>query len=62
MSVASHLSALEQKHKLLESQIEQEQAQPSVDAARITELKRLKLKLKDEITRLRTTSSGQTLH
>ena len=62
MSLTSHLSALEQKHKALERQIEDELSRPSADDARIAELKRLKLKLKDEITRLRTNASGDTLH
>ena len=62
MSMTSHLSALEEKHKALERQIEDELSRPSADDARIAELKRLKLKLKDEITRLRTNASGDTLH
>jgi len=62
MSMTSHLSALEEKHKALERQIEDELSRPSADDARVAELKRLKLKLKDEITRLRTNESGDTLH
>ena len=62
MSMTSHLSALEQKHKALERQIEDELSRPSADDARVAELKRLKLKLKDEITRLRTNASGDTIH
>ena len=62
MSMTSHLSALEQKHKALERQIEDELSRPSADDARVAELKRLKLKLKDEITRLRINASGDTLH
>jgi hypothetical protein len=62
MSMTSHLSALEEKHKALERQIEDELSRPSADDVRIAELKRLKLKLKDEITRLRTNASGDTLH
>ena len=62
MSIASHLSALEQKHQALEQEIEDELSHPSADEARVQELKRQKLKLKDEITRLRTNSAGETLH
>ena len=62
MSMASHLSALEQKHKALERQIEDELSRPSADEIRVRQLKRQKLKLKDEITRLKTNSAGQTLH
>lgn len=62
MSMTSHLSALEQKHKSLEQQIAEEMSRPLADVARVRELKRQKLKLKDEITRLRTNQSGETLH
>jgi hypothetical protein len=62
MSIASHLSALENKHKTLERQIEDELSRPSTDEIRVAELKRQKLKLKDEITRLKTAPAGETLH
>jgi hypothetical protein len=62
MSIASHLSALVNKHKTLERQIEDELAHPSADEIRVAELKRQKLKLKDEITRLKTAPAGETLH
>jgi hypothetical protein len=62
MSMASHLSALEQKHKTLERQIEDELSRPSADEARLAELKRQKLKLKDEIARLKSAPPGETLH
>ena len=62
MSMASHLSALEQKHKTLEQLIEDELSRPSADAVRVRELKRQKLKLKDEITRLRDPEPGATIH
>ncbi len=62
MSIASHLSALETKHKTLERQIEDELSRPSANEIRIAELKRQKLKLKDEISRLKTPPPGETLH
>ena len=62
MSMTSHLSALEQKHRALEREIQNEMSHANADAIRLSELKRQKLKLKDEITRLRTTQSGETLH
>ncbi|BCJ89849.1 DUF465 domain-containing protein [Terrihabitans soli] len=62
MSIASHLSALENKHKTLERQIEDELSRPSANETRLAELKRQKLKLKDEITRLKTAPPGETLH
>jgi hypothetical protein len=52
MSLQTHLSELTAKHKALDLQIEQELAHPSSDDLTIAELKRKKLKLKDEITRL----------
>jgi hypothetical protein len=62
MSMASHLSALEQKHRSLEQQLEDELSRPSADDIRIRELKRQKLKLKDEINRLRSAPAGETIH
>ena len=62
MSLTSHLSALEQKHKALERQIEDELSHPAADDTRLRLLKRQKLKLKDEINRLKTNSAGETLH
>lgn len=62
MSMASHLSALEQKHKSLEQQLEDELSRPSADDIRVRELKRQKLKLKDEINRLRSAPAGETIH
>ena len=52
MTFQAHLTELTAKHKALEAQIEQELAHPSSDDLLIAELKRRKLKLKDEITRL----------
>ncbi|MEZ5773520.1 MAG: DUF465 domain-containing protein [Hyphomicrobiaceae bacterium] len=52
MAVEAHLLELAEKHKTLERKIQEELASPSGDDLRIVELKRQKLKLKDEITRL----------
>jgi hypothetical protein len=62
MSLTSHLSSLELKHEALEREIEVELSHPNIDEVRLTELKRKKLKVKDQITRLKTNSSGDTLH
>jgi hypothetical protein len=63
MSLTSHLSSLEQKHEALEREIETETAHPNADETRITELKRRKLMIKDQITRLRPqTDSSHTVH
>jgi len=53
MSMQSHLSELEKKHQALEAQIHDAQSRPGVDDLEITELKRKKLQVKDEIMRLR---------
>ena len=53
MSLHAHLAELSEKHKLLERRIEQELNRPGSTDVEITRLKLEKLKLKDEITRLR---------
>jgi hypothetical protein len=53
MTTKSHLEELEQRHKALEDEITQALAHSSTDDLTITELKRRKLLLKDEIERLR---------
>ena len=52
MTNVSHISALERRHEMLEQQIAIELQHPSQDALKIQELKRKKLEVKDEITRL----------
>lgn len=54
MSMQSHLAALEQRHRTLESELNDAVMHPSTDDLKIAELKRRKLLLKDEIARLRT--------
>ena len=53
MSLHAHLAELSEKHKLLERRIEEELNRPSSTDLEITRLKLEKLKLKDEISRLR---------
>jgi hypothetical protein len=53
MPLQSHLVELERKHQALERQIQDTLSQLSADDLRIAELKRRKLQLKDEITKLR---------
>lgn len=52
MSVNAHLDELRRKHEFLSRQVEQEQRSPSSDDIRITEMKKQKLRLKEEISRL----------
>ena len=52
MTVSSHVTELKKKHAHLSEQVEMSQRSPSTDTTKISELKREKLKLKEEITRL----------
>ncbi|MBI1170283.1 DUF465 domain-containing protein [bacterium] len=52
MSVASHITELKRKHEHLSSAVEAAQRRPAVDDLEIAELKKQKLKLKEEINRL----------
>jgi hypothetical protein len=52
MTVTSHLQELRRKHDNLSTQVEQAQRSPGSDDLKIAELKRQKLRLKEEITRL----------
>lgn len=53
MSIASHLEELKRKHGDLERELNEALLHPSVDDLEIARLKRRKLALKDEITRLK---------
>ncbi|MFN4011808.1 YdcH family protein [Pannonibacter sp.] len=59
MSMQSHISELERRHAALEREIETAQLHPSVDTLEVAEMKRRKLRLKDEIQKLR---GGETMH
>lgn len=52
MSLQSHLEELSAKHENLEAQINDAMKHPSVDDVEISRMKRRKLQLKDEITRI----------
>jgi len=52
MTLQAHLSELESKHKALEAELTDVLAHPASTDAEIAELKRKKLKIKDEITKL----------
>ena len=53
MTIKANLAELERQHKALEREIAEALGQTSIDDLKITELKRRKLMLKDEIERLR---------
>ena len=53
MTVETHLAELERRHHALEPEIEEALNHPSTDWLTLSELKRRKLQLKDEIERLK---------
>jgi hypothetical protein len=59
MSSQSHLAELVRRHEALERELADAVSHPGADAIEITELKRRKLHLKDEIARLQKT---ETIH
>ncbi|NJM83710.1 MAG: DUF465 domain-containing protein [Tabrizicola sp.] len=52
MTIASHLTELRRKHETLSEKVEQAQRSPGSDALKIAEMKKQKLKIKEEISRL----------
>ena len=52
MSLHGHIVELQRRHEALQREIEEEQNHPSSDDSKVTELKRKKLQLKDEMKRL----------
>jgi len=58
MTISSHLDALQKKHEALEIQINDALASPSSEDLEISDLKRKKLLLKDEIEKLKLQANG----
>ncbi len=56
MAVEAHLSELTERHRQLDRRIEEEMSRPYTDDLMIQELKRQKLKLKDQIMRIQSDS------
>ena len=52
MTIASHLQELRKKHEALSTQVEAAQRSPGSDDLKIADMKKQKMKLKEEITRL----------
>lgn len=52
MTIASHLVELRRKHDALSEMVDQAQRSPAADALKIAELKKQKLRIKEEIARL----------
>ena len=53
MALKAHLQSLNQRHQELETMLISEMKHPYPDDTRVHDLKRLKLKIKDQIERLR---------
>lgn len=49
-----HIKWLEESHKIAELQLHEMEKHPHVEEQKVAELKKLKLKYKDEIVRLKT--------
>lgn len=58
MAASTDLAELEYRHQLLESELAEALQHPSIDDSRLSELKRRKLRVKDEIARLK----GLSIH
>jgi len=58
MTVSAHLDALQKKHEALETQINAALNSPSHNDLEISDLKRKKLSLKDEIEKLKLQTNG----
>lgn len=56
MTIEAHLATLEKKHFALEEELHAAMNQPSSDDRTIADIKRRKLRIKDEIERLRAPS------
>jgi len=54
MALEGHIQELSEKHRRIQEMIETEMSHPDWDEARVTALKKEKLKIKDEMERLRT--------
>jgi hypothetical protein len=54
MALQGHMQELSEKHQRLEDQIESEMAHPDWNETRVAALKKEKLRIKDELERLRT--------
>ena len=56
MNVEEHVASLKARHAELEEALSQENARPLPDAATIADLKKRKLRIKDELAKLTVTT------
>ena len=59
MSLQGHIVELQRRHQALEKEIEKERQHPSLDEQKLLELKRRKLQIKDQISKIQL---NETLH
>lgn len=59
MSLHGHIVELQRRHEALKKEIEKVQLHPKSDEARLIELKRKKLQIKDELAKLQ---ASETRH
>ncbi|ARN80275.1 YdcH family protein [Methylocystis bryophila] len=59
MSLQGHVVELQRRHEALEKEIEQERLHPTRDDMKVFELKKKKLQIKDELSKIR---EAETLH
>jgi len=52
MNLSSHLQELRRKHQALSEQVEEAQRTPAADGLHIADLKKQKLRIKEQIERL----------
>jgi hypothetical protein len=53
MSLQGHIAELSRRHQTIDKQIEAEKTHPACDPVKLSELKRKKLVLKDEMAKLK---------
>lgn len=58
MSMHAHLQELRRKHQTLSSEVEKAQRSPGIDDLHISQLKKQKLQIKQEIARLSQSDMG----
>lgn len=58
MAIESHVAELKRRHQALEKEIEAALNSPGADQLELAEMKKRKLHLKDEISRIR----GESIH
>ena len=62
MTLLSHLAELERRHHAVDAELERELVHPGTDDLRLCALKKQKLRLRDEIERLRDAPPRRSVH